>query len=115
MITIGIFKVFFVMKITVALLCEDSSILISSIIDVEINSNFSLDVIISIVTIPCFHFDTIMWYIWKVIIEKNPMSDCGWSRNGSHKWSANFSLHAFFGWSVTVNSLFFDECQQEFS
>ena len=51
------------MKITIAFSCEDSSMLISSIIDVERNYNSSLNVIMSIGPIPCFHFDTRMLYI----------------------------------------------------
>ena len=50
------------MKITIAFSFEDSSVLISSIIEVEINNNSSLNLIMSIVTIPCFHFDNRMLY-----------------------------------------------------
>ena len=48
------------MKTTIAFSCEDSSMLISSIIEVEINYNSSFNVIILIGPIPCFHFDTRM-------------------------------------------------------
>ena len=58
------------MKVTIAFSCKDSSMLVSSIIEVEINSNSPLNVIMSIGTIPCFHFDTRMLYNWKVIIKK---------------------------------------------
>ena len=51
------------MKITIDFSCEDSSMSISSIIDVEKNSNYSLNVIISIGPISCLHFDTRMLYI----------------------------------------------------
>ena len=51
--------------------------LISFIIEVERNSHSSLNVIISIGTITCFHFDTRMLYIQKSIIAKTTMSDCG--------------------------------------
>ena len=44
--------------------------LISSIIDVERNSNYSFNVIITIGPVPCFHSDTWMLYIWKLIIAK---------------------------------------------
>ena len=54
---------FFVMKIKIAFSCEDSSMLTSSIIDVEMNYNSSLNQIIPLVPIPCFHFDTKMVYI----------------------------------------------------
>ena len=83
------------MKIRIAFSCKDSSMLTISIIDVEINSNSSLNLIISIGHIQCFYFVTRMLYIWKVIIEKTTMSDWGRSRNGSHKLSANSILHAF--------------------
>ena len=94
------------MKITIAFSCEDSSMLTSSIIDVEINYNYLLNAIISLVPIPCFHCVNIMLYIWKLIIEKNTMSDCGWSINGSHEWSKNSNLRSFSGWTVIENFLF---------
>ena len=103
------------MKITIAFSCEHSSILISYIIDVEINCNYSLNLIISLEPIPYFYFFTRMLYIWKVIIAKTKMSDCGWSRNGSHKLSTNSNLNAFFDWTGTVNFYFFREFKQEFS
>ena len=80
--------------------------LTSSIIDIERNSNSSLNIIISLGPIPCFHYVTKMLYIWKVIISKTKMSDCGWSRNGSHKWSSNSNLHPFSGCIVTHKFLF---------
>ena len=40
------------------------------------------------------------------------MSDCGWSRNGSHKEYTNSNLHASFGLTVTDNFYLFDEYQQ---
>ena len=89
------------MNIIVAFSWEDSSILTSYIIDVEIISNYSLNVIISSGPIPCFRVVSIMLYIWRVIISINTISDFGWSRNGSHKLFANKNLHAFFGWTVT--------------
>ena len=85
------------MKIIVESFCKDSSMLTSSISDVEINYNSSLNVIVPLGSIPCFHLFTIMLYIWKVVIEKATISDYGWSRNGCHKWSANPNLHVFFG------------------
>ena len=91
------------MKSTIAFSCEDSSMLTSSIIHVEINSNSSLSVTISFIPIPWFHFVTIILYIWKVIILKTTMSDCDWSRNGSHKWSENSKLPMCFGWNITDN------------
>ena len=96
-----IFKSLFVTKITIASSCEDSSILKFSIIDTERNSYSELNVSISLGPIPCFHFVTTMLYTWEVIITNTTMSDWGWPRNGSHKWSANSNLHAFFGWTVT--------------
>ena len=56
------------MKITIAFSCEDSSMLTFSIIDVEINFISSLNVIISLGPITCFHFATILLYIRKLII-----------------------------------------------
>ena len=56
--------------------------------------------IILLEPIPCFCFVTIMLYIWKFIIAKNTIPYCAWSKSGRHKWSANFNLHAFFGWTV---------------
>ena len=73
------------MKIKVALSCGDSSMLTSSIIDIERKSNYSLNVIISLRPITCFYFVTIMLYILKVMIAKTIMSECSWSRNGIHK------------------------------
>ena len=58
------------MKIRVEFSCEDSSMLISSVIDVERNYNYLLNIITSLGPIPYFHFVTKMLYIWKVIIEK---------------------------------------------
>ena len=81
--------------------------LTSSIIDFERNYNSTLYVIISLGTIPGFYFVTIILYMWKVIIANNTMSDWGGSINGSHKWSANYDLHDFFGWTVTNNFLVF--------
>ena len=83
------------MKITIASLCEDSSMLTSSIIDAEIIYNHSLNVILSLGPIKCFHLVTKILYIWKLIIAKTTMSEWGSSRNGSHKWSANSNLNAF--------------------
>ena len=48
------------MKITIAFSCEDSSILSSSIIEVERNYDSSLNVIMSIGPIACFNFDNII-------------------------------------------------------
>ena len=45
---------FFVMKTIISFLCKHSSILICSIIDVERDSNYSLNVIISLGPITCF-------------------------------------------------------------
>ena len=56
-------NLFFVMKITVAFLFQHSSMLTSSIIEVEINYNSSLNVIILLRYIPLFHFITRMLYI----------------------------------------------------
>ena len=94
------------MKIIVAFSCEGSSILNTSIIDAERNYISSSNAIISLGTIPCFHLVTIMLYIWKVIIAKTTMSDCGWPINGSHKWSENSNLHVFFCWTITEEFLF---------
>ena len=44
--------------------------LTSSIIDFEGNSNYSLNVIILLEPIPCFHFINIILYILKTVIEK---------------------------------------------
>ena len=57
------FKVCFFHKITIASSCEDSSMLVSSINSVERFSDHSLNLIISLGPIPCFHFDTRMLYI----------------------------------------------------
>ena len=51
--------------------------LISSIIEVERNSNSSLNINISIGPILCFHIYTRMLYTLKVIIAKTTISDCG--------------------------------------
>ena len=59
--------------------------LTSSIFDVKRNYNYSLNEIISLGPITCFHYFTIILYILKVIITKITMSECGWSRNDSHK------------------------------
>ena len=56
-----------------------------SIIDVERDYNYSLNIILSLGPIPCFHFVTRMLYIRKVIISKNKMHDCGWKINVSQK------------------------------
>ena len=48
------------MKITTTFSYKDSSMLISSTIEVERNSTSSLNVIMSIGYIPCLHFDTRM-------------------------------------------------------
>ena len=53
----------FVMKITIEFSCEYSSMLTSSIIDVERNHNHSMNIILSLGTIPCIYFVTIMLYI----------------------------------------------------
>ena len=58
------------MKIKIAFLCEDSSMLTIYIIDAERVSNYSFNIIILIVNITCFHFITKILYIWRVIIEK---------------------------------------------
>ena len=63
------------MKIKITSSCEDSSILTISIIDVEISSNFSLNLIISLGPTPHFHFVTRMLYTRKVIIANNRISD----------------------------------------
>ena len=91
------------MKITITSSCEDSSIRISSTIDVERNSNYSLNAIISFGNIQCFHFFYRMLYMWKIIISDTKMSDWGWSINGNHKLSSNHNINAFFGWNVTNN------------
>ena len=62
------------MKITIASSYEESPMLTSSIIDVERNYNSSLNVIISLGPIPCFHFFTRMLYTRKVIISKTTTS-----------------------------------------
>ena len=98
-----IFKSLFIMKITIPSSCEDSSMLTGSIIYVEIIYNYSLNKIISLGPIPCFLYLTIMLYIWKVIIAKSKMPQCGWLINGIHKWSVNSNLYAFFGLTVTNN------------
>ena len=48
------------MKIIIAFSCKDSSMLDSSIFEFEINTNYSLDEIISLENITCFHFNTRM-------------------------------------------------------
>ena len=78
---------------------------VSSIFSVDKISKISLNVIISFVDIPCFHYVTRFIYIWKEIIAKTTTSDCGLSRNGSHKWSENSNLHGCFGLTVTNNFL----------
>ena len=97
------------MKTTIASSCEYSPMLNIYIINVERNSSYSLNVIISLGPITCFHFVNIMLYMWKVIITNTNISDWGWSINGSHKWSANSNLHAFFGWTATKNFYSFDK------
>ena len=57
------FKLSFVIKITIAFLCEHSSMLTSSKINAERNSNYQLNIIISLGLIKCFHFITRMLYI----------------------------------------------------
>ena len=59
------------MKITIAFLWYDSSMLTIYIIDVERNYNDSLNAIISLGIISCFHFVTRMLYIQIAIIEKH--------------------------------------------
>ena len=66
------------MKIKFTFSCEDSSMLTSSIIYAEINPNSSLNVILLLGPIPCFHFVTRFSYIWKLIIAKTTISDRGW-------------------------------------
>ena len=61
----------FVIKITIASYCEDPWMLTIYIIAVEFTSNYSLNEIISLGPITCFHFCTKMLYIWKVTICKN--------------------------------------------
>ena len=84
------------MTFTISFSCKDSSILTSSIIDVERGFNSSLNEIISLVPITHFHFITRMLSMSKVIIEKTIMLYCGWSINGGHILSANSNLQAFF-------------------
>ena len=93
------------MKIIIVFLCENLSMLTNSIIYVERNYNSLLNVIISFGPIPFFLFFTRMLYIWKVVISKTTVSECGWSIIGSHKLSSNSNLNAFFGWTVTENFL----------
>ena len=63
------------MKINIASSSEDSSILISYIIDIERYSNFSLNFFASLVHIPCFRFVIRMLYMLKGVIAKSTMSD----------------------------------------
>ena len=51
------------MKIKILFLCEHSSMLTSSIFDVEIDIKYLLNVIISLGHITCFHLVTRMSYI----------------------------------------------------
>ena len=89
--------------------------LTSSKINEERNSNYSLNVIISLGTITSFYFVTILLYILKVNLAKTAMSEWGWSRNGSHKWSTNPNLHSCFSWSVFKKKYLSDKRRQEFS
>ena len=73
------------MEIIVAYSCEDSSMLTSYIIDVEIIFHFSLNKIISLGPISCFRFVNINLYILKVSIAKTKISNCGLSRIGIHQ------------------------------
>ena len=91
-----IFIEVFLCKIAIASLCEYSSMLTNSIIGVDRYYNYSLNVIILLGPITCFQVDTIMLYILMVIIAKTTKSDCFWSRNGIHEWSAKSNLYAFF-------------------
>ena len=58
------------MNIKIKCTCEHSSMLISSKIEVERSSSFSLNGMMSIGLITCLHFDTIMLYIWKHYLQK---------------------------------------------
>ena len=93
------------MIFSIASSCEDSSILTSSIIDVERISSSSMNVTISFGHIPCFYFVIRILYIWRVIISKTKMSNWSWSRNVSHKWYANSNIHGSFDWTGTKSSL----------
>ena len=71
---------------------------VSSSISVDKISKFSLNVIISLVDIPCFHYVTVCLFMSKVIIAKTKTSDCGWSRNGTHElWKFPFYIWNFPG------------------
>ena len=59
--------------------------LASFIIDFERNYYYSLNLIISLGPIPCFHFVTRMLYILKLFIAKTTISYCGWLINGGHQ------------------------------
>ena len=63
------------MKNAIASSCENSLMLTSCIIDLDLGSDYSLNEFLSLGPIPCFHFCTIMLYIRKVIMAKNTMSD----------------------------------------
>ena len=65
------FKLFFVMKNIIAFLCKHSSMITIYTIDVKIYYNYSLNIIISLGPILCFHSVTRMLYTWKLIIWKN--------------------------------------------
>ena len=64
------------MNITIVYSCEDSSMLVSSIIEDEIFCNSSLNIILSSGPIPHFHFVTRILYTKKIIIAKTTMSGC---------------------------------------
>ena len=63
--------------------------LTSSIIDVERNYNNSLNPIVSLGLISCFHFVIRIIYMWEVIIAITTMSGWGLSINSNHKWYEN--------------------------
>ena len=96
--------VYFCYKIIILYSCEDSSMLVSSIIEVEMVFSFNL-MQWFIRTYSMFLFYYKILYIWKMIIAKTKTSDSGWSINGIHKWSEILNLNAFFGWTTKINLL----------
>ena len=63
--------------------------------------------------IPCLRFITRILYIWKVIIGKTTMWDCGWSINVCHKLSVNSNYMLFFVKLQQRKFYLFDEFQKK--
>ena len=95
----------FYYEIKISSSCEYSSMLTSSISDILRNSNYSLNLIISLGPIPCLHFVTRIIYIWKVMIEKLQCQTEVYQEMAAMNYLQIPNLHALFGWTKK-NSFF---------